>query len=51
MNEQTRNEQTTDPLSRWWWPGQWLRIVYAVRVDQVQLRKIIVSHPLGEANG
>jgi hypothetical protein len=34
MNQETRNEQTTDPLSRWWWPGQWLRIVYAVWVDQ-----------------
>lgn len=24
----------SSPLLQWWWPGQWLRLVYAVWVDQ-----------------
>ena len=29
------NEQITDDLNRWWWPGQWLHIVIGVWVDQL----------------
>jgi hypothetical protein len=29
------NSKTSDTLSRWWWPGQWLQIVSGVFIDQV----------------
>jgi len=29
------NNEAEDALSRWWWPGQWLRIVYGVWIDQL----------------
>ncbi len=29
------NSDTQDPLARWWWPGQWLHIVYGIWVDQL----------------
>ncbi len=29
------NDKTQDPLARWWWPGQWLHIVYGVWIDQL----------------
>ena len=41
MNEQTTNKTSppTQPqpydFSRWWWPVNWLRIVYGVWVDQL----------------
>ncbi len=31
----TLNNNTKDPLTRWWWPGQWLHIVYGVWIDQL----------------
>lgn len=29
------NDKTKDPFARWWWPGQWLHIVYGVWIDQL----------------
>ncbi len=29
------NDKTKDPLARWWWPGQWLYIVYGIWIDQL----------------
>jgi len=34
MSRETHNQETGNTLSRWWWPGQWLHIVYGVWVDQ-----------------
>lgn len=34
MSEETLDQEPSDALSRWWWPGQWLRIVWGVWVDQ-----------------
>lgn len=34
MNTKTYDQETPDVLARWWWPGQWLRIVWSVWVDQ-----------------
>lgn len=31
----TTQDEPRDALARWWWPGQWLRIVYGVLIDQV----------------
>jgi hypothetical protein len=35
MDEKESSKTTIDLLSRWWWPGQWLRIVWAVWTDQL----------------
>jgi hypothetical protein len=57
------NDKTRDALTRWWWPGQWLRIVYGMCVDQVwywqnvrprlgnwpEGRKVLIQALLGNA--
>ncbi len=39
MSKKTVELNTNENLSRWWWPGQWLRIVYSVWIDQAWYRK------------
>ncbi len=34
MITETTNPDAAAGLARWWWPGQWLRIVWSVWVDQ-----------------
>jgi len=34
VNTETYDREMSDALARWWWPGQWLRIVWSVWVDQ-----------------
>ncbi len=29
------NDRTKDPFACWWWPGQWLHIVYGIWIDQL----------------
>jgi len=33
--DEVSNKHPGDLLARWWWPGQWLHIVWGVWVDQV----------------
>lgn len=35
MDEEVFSQKATKLLNKWWWPGQWLRIVWAVWVDQL----------------
>jgi hypothetical protein len=37
--DEVGNKHTDDLLARWWWPGQWLHIVWGVWVDQVWYRR------------
>ncbi|HLF26954.1 MAG TPA: hypothetical protein VJG32_11505 [Anaerolineae bacterium] len=45
------NTESRDPLSRWWWPGQWLHIVYGVWVDQLWYWKNVRPQLHGRRQG
>ncbi len=42
MNKEMYEPETRDVLSRRWWPGQWLRLVWSVWVDQKWYWQVIL---------
>ena len=43
--------KANDTLVRWWWPGQWLRIVYSVWFDQAWYWRNVRPRLHGRAQG
>lgn len=44
MNNNTVNSTSNSTLTHWWWPGQWLRIVYSIWFDQLWYWENIRPH-------